>query len=390
VLVGVSPDSNAVRVRANTVTLQFDEVVSERAGGGNNRAGSGSGGLEGLILLSPGDGRERVRWRRSALEIEPGGGLRPNTTYRLTLLPGLGDLRGNAVREAQDLVFSTGDSLDAGEIAGAVFDWAAGRTAVRARVEAFRTADTTFRWRAVSDSSGRYALTNLAAGEYHVRAWIDESPNRLLDARESFDTLTIAVGANATNDFYVFSHDTIGVRVESVEPVDSTALRIRFDRAVSTRWIPDSTSATLMDADSARVAVGVLVPASVFDSTLRVLRAAADSARADSVRADTTGEDTLPRGVPPRAPAPAPVPAAAADTTGTIARGPTFARPLPVREWVLPLPTPLAPGEYRVTVRQAESLAGVRRDSERVVRIRERATPPADTTAAPARRPPPP
>ena len=112
--------------------LRFDEVVNERSapiatsggrsgtlGGGNGGAFGGGGGsqygsnqmgstLGSLVILSPGDGRERVSWRRTGIEIEPRDGFRANTTYRLTLLPGLSDLRGNVLKEPIEVVFSTG------------------------------------------------------------------------------------------------------------------------------------------------------------------------------------------------------------------------------------------------------------------------------------------
>ena len=373
-LQSVSPDSGAVRVRASSVTLRFDEVLSERTSGGGGGAGA-IGTLDALILLSPGDGNERVRWRRTALEIEPRGGFRANTTYRLTLLPGLVDLRGNILRESHAVVFTTGDSLTSGEITGAIFDWAAGRAAPLARIEAFTGADSTFRWVTRADSSGRFALRDLRADTYHVRAWIDQTPNRVLDRREAFDSLTVTLNGRATNDFYVFGHDTIGPRIETVTPVDSTALRIRFDQAVGLAWTPDSLAVVLQSADSTRVAVRTPMTAARFDSLTTASRAAADSA-------DTTR--TAPRPVAARSQVTPARPAA-----DTLRPGPAFGRRIPAQEWIVPLVAPLMPGEFRLRALDVEGLAGARQSSERVFRVREPAPPaPRDSTAAPAPRPP--
>lgn len=384
-LVGVSPDSAAVRVRATSVTLQFDEVVSEGASGAG--VGVGASTLAALVLLSPGDGRERVRWRRTAIEIEPRGGFRANTTYRVTLLPGLADLRGNIVRESHQLVFSTGDSLTAGEIEGAIFDWVAGRSAPLARLEAFRAADTTFRWVTRADSSGRFVLRDLAPDAYHLRAWIDQTPNRQLDARESFDSITVVIDGRASADLYVFSHDTLGARIEGVEPVDSTALRVRFDRAVALRWTPDSGSAFLQGADSVRIPVGVLVPEAQFDSVRRAARAAADTG---GVADTSAGAGRVAAGRVAAERAAATPPARAAAPADTARPGPVFGRAIPVRTWVLPLPAPLAPGDYRLTTVGIEGLTGTRRTSERQFRVREPAPPVVkdSTPPAPAARPP--
>jgi hypothetical protein len=381
-LTGVSPDSNAVGVKASSIVLRFNEVVSERSGGTGRGSFGTAGTLDALVRLSPSDGHDKVTWRRTAIEVEPRGGFRPNTTYRLTLLPGLADLRGNAVRQAQDLVFTTGDSIAEGVLSGAIFDWAAGRTAPLARVEAYLDADTTFRWVTTADSTGRFTLRDLAPARYHVRAWIDATANRQLDEREAFDSATVAIALTAENDFYAFVHDTVGPRIEVVEPVDSLALRIRFDRATSLEWTPDSTSLVLQGADSARIAFVLVVPATRYDSLARIERARADSVRA---AADTTRAAADSVRPPPQVTA-----RVAGPASDTSRAGPRLARPVPVQNWVLTLRAPLAPGDYRVTANRAEGLSGARRTSERQFRISPPPKPAErDSTAAAPVRPPP-
>ena len=388
VLAGASPDSNAVGVKASSIVLRFNEVVSERTGGTGAGSFGTTGTLDALVRLSPTDGRDRVTWRRTALEIEPRGGFRPNTTYRLTLLPGLADLRGNAVRLAQELVFSTGDSIAQGALTGVVFDWVAGRPAALARVEAFVASDTTFRWVTRADTSGRFALRDLTPARYHVRAWIDATANRQLDEREAFDSATVSVATTAASDFYAFVHDTVGPRIEVVEPVDSLALRVRFDRATALAWTPDSTSLVLQGEDSTRIATGEAMPATRHDSLARVARARADSLRtaADTSRAAADPGRAAADTVRPPAQVTARVTGPASDTTRA---GPALARPVPVQNWVVTLRAPLAPGDYRVTAIQAEGLSGARRSSERQFRISPPPKPvEKDSTAAPVRPPP--
>lgn len=384
VVTRVTPESGAVNVRASSVLFRFDEVVSERGGG---RAGAGAAsGLEGLVLVSPTDGRERVSWRRSAIEVEPRSGFRANTAYRVTLLPGLTDLRGNVLEEPSEIVFATGAAIPAGRVDGVVFDWVAGRTAANAWVQAFRAQDSTFRWLGRTDSLGGYSLRDLAPGTYVVRAFIDPNNNRRLDEREAFDSVTVSISAevadSASTDFYAFVHDTLGPRIEVVEPVDSTALRIRFDRPVAPTWVPDSTASfVLQRADSSVIALGSILPAAQLDSLLAIDRERADSiARA----ADTTARaDTA--AAPERIAAPIPTPPL--DTTDTLAaRGPRMARPQPVQQWAVRLLSPLVPGTYRLKAVQVPGLAGTRRDSDREITVREPAPP--DTTGAPPAAPP--
>ncbi len=384
-VVAVSPESGAVNVKASSVVIRLDEVVAERPGG-RMPVGGGAEGLGAIVLVSPGDGREKVEWRRNAIEITPRGGFRPNTAYRITLLPGLSDLRGNALLESSEFVFSTGATIPSGEITGVVFDWVGGRIAPLAAVEVFRASDTTFRWIARADSAGRYAVRDLAPGEYHLRAWIDTDNDRRLGEREAFDSLRLPLDTLAETDLYAFVHDTIGPRLETVEAIDTTALRVRFDRAVALTWTPDSTALVLLRADSSTVPLGAMMSATRFDSIATVARALADSiARA----ADTTlrAADTV--RTPPR-----PLrPVAAPDSTARPL--PQLARPVPVRDWAVLLPSPLEPGTYRLRAVGIEGLSGTRRGSEREFRIRP-PTPRDTSTVAPrdtstanaARRPP--
>lgn len=396
-LLGVTPETSSVNVKARSVVFRFDEVINERsspigaatpAGGAGSFGGNSASTLHQLVVVSPSDGRERVTWRRTGIEIEPRGGFRANTTYRVTLLPGLADLRGNLLREPVEVVFSTGPTRESRTIAGAIFDWTAGKVAPLATIEAFTGADTTLRWSTRADSSGRFVLRDLPEGDFLLRGYVDTDGDRRIDPREIHDQAPVALVDSARIDLYAFVHDTIGPRIEGLDPVDSTAVRVRFDRAADLNWRPDAGTVVLLRSDSTEVPLGAMVPSSVFDSTARAaaaLRAAADSAAADSAaRADPTR-----RPDPAAAPAPAvplevlaPARAAATDTVPK----PKLERPIPVSSWVVPFAAPLPPGEYLLKVRGIRSLTGAVRDSERQFRLRP---PPAprDTSAAARTRP---
>ena len=388
VLLKVIPDSGALRVRAPRAVLLFDEVVNERstpssgAGGpGPAMMGGGSGGtanLAALVLISPSDGRERILWRREAIEIEPRGGFRPNTAYRITLLPGLSDLRQNVRKSGVEFGFSTGASIPSGRVAGALFDWVGGKAAIGARVEATLPGDSLFKWRARTDSTGRYLLRDLAPGRYRLRGWIDVNNNGVVDPRESVDTAAVTVtDGSETRDLYAFERDTVGPRLELVELVDSTGLRFKFDRAPDVTWRPDSSTVRLLRTDSSRVALALPVPGAVFDSIRAARAAARDSLRPDSSRRDSTGA-ARGRPAPTR-------PTTAADSGAARPRLAALERPVPPLVWAIALERPLPPGTYRLKVAAVRGLTGRVRDSERELRVRPPA-PPKDSTAA--RRPP--
>jgi hypothetical protein len=394
-LIAASPESGAVNVRDRVVLLRFDEVINERpsaaapapgAGGapGSGFGGGGGGsGLASVVLLSPSDGRERINWRRSAIEIEPRSGFRPNTAYRVTILPGLSDLRGNRLTEGREIVFSTGTNIPTGEVRGVFFDWVAGRAMPGARIEVWRGADSTFRWSTRADAEGRFRIRDLEPGRYFLHGWIDTDNDRRIGANEIHERGELELADTVTADLYAFVHDTIGPRIEAVELVDSTAIRIRFDRAVALGFLPDSNSMMLFGRDSARIPLGVAIPAARFDS-IAGITAPRDTGAVAAPPAAAPPAAAPPAAVPPAAAPPAAAPPGAVTPTGTL---PKPSRPIPVTTWVARLGSPLAPGEYRVKAAGLPGLTSAVRPSERVFTKRPPA-PPSDTTAAPPTRPP--
>lgn len=363
-LVQIVPEANAVNVRAPAVVLRFNEVVNERSAPTAGRPGAGGAqGLGALIQLSPSDGRDEVIWRRNVLEIRPRRGFRPNTAYRVTMLPGLADLRGNRITEPMSYVFSTGPEIPNGTITGVIFDWAEGRAATNARVEAFIAPDSTFRWSTSSDSAGRFTLSEMGAGTYEIRAWVDANNDRRISFREISEVASVTLRDTASLDLYAYIRDTLPPRLELVELVDSTAIRIRLDRGIVADW--DGRSVSLFDADSVEIPLaGPFVPSAVYDSLARLrAQAARDSAAA---AADTTGERTDSLTTPPAAAAAAD--SIAADTSAAIQR-PVFRRKAPVVQWTAPLAAPLQPGEYLIRIRDAAGLNGRSVEAERIIRV---------------------
>jgi hypothetical protein len=372
-LVRMRPDTNATNVRAGAIGFEFDEVISERP--------QGAPSLAELFLISPSTGANSLSWRRTRLEVKPRGGLRPNTTYSVVMLPGLTDLDGNVDSVGTSLVFSTGPSIATGRLRGVVFDWMAERAAPRAFIEAFALPDST-RYLGFADSTGRYDLANLPPGRYLVRALVDQNRNRILDPREPFDTTSVTLADSLRVALHAVARDTLGPSIERVELVDSLTLRVRFDRALDTTFVINPSVFVLKAADSTNVQLASAVGGRAFqrqrDDSTRVaalqdsVRRAqqADSARrADSVR---TGR-VAPRPVAPR-------PAPAADTTREPPLKPAVR--IPDVEAVLRLSAPLSLGSaFRLRAVEVRSIVGVTRSSERTFTT-PRARPAADTAAA--------
>src|SRR5690606_41647771 len=66
----------------------------------------------------------------------PREGWRPNTVYRVELLPGISDLRNNRAESGAAVVtFTTGAPLPVDTLRGAVWDWTVARPAAGALVD---------------------------------------------------------------------------------------------------------------------------------------------------------------------------------------------------------------------------------------------------------------
>ena len=389
-LLRISPDTNALNARPKSIQLQFDEIINERPSGGG-------GDLGGLFLLSPRRGRVDVRWHRSRIEVRPRRGWAPNTTYTLTQLRGVSDLRGNVDTLEHQYMFSTGATRSPSIIRAQVFDWVAAKAVPRAYVEAVQLPDS-LTYGTYADSLGRAEFRHVAPGRYLVRAVVDANSNRVIDRRELFDSATITVADSASRELLAFIHDSIGPGIQSVEQRDSLTLRVTFDRPLSPRRAVEQRQFSLKAADSSVVQIASVLVGTAFE------KAEADSARARAVR-DSVRQaqiaDSIRRANPAAAPpvrppaaAPAPAPARRPGTPRDTTPPPKPSAPIPETYAVVRLARPLAPAtSYRLRADSLLSLMGIYRSSDRVFNTpRPRA--PADSarsprdTTRPPRRPP--
>ena len=346
-LVSITPDTMATRTSPRAVVFRFNEVVSERPQGATT--------LGGLFLISPRDGAPDVDWNRTALTVRPRRGWRPNTTYTVTMLPGLIDLRGNVRTEGAVTTFSTGPTIPRTAITGRVFDWTAGTPAPRAIVEAISRPDSVV-YVAVSDSTGSFDIRHTPPGAYTVRAFVDANNNRGFDERELWDSARVTLTDSTRVELLAFLHDTIGPRISAVAIADSVTLRVSFDRGIDPAQAIGPAMFTLRARDSSVVPIASARSAREWDQARR--------SPADSVPSDT-------------------------------ARAPGPSRPPPVSEVVIELARPLQPAEaYRLQATAVRGLLRTPRTSDRAFTVPERPSPAAtaDSAGRPARptTPPPP
>ncbi len=364
-LVRVTPDTNAVNVRDRDARFYFDETINDRGSGGQE--------VGNFFLVSPSDGEPEVNWHRSRIDVRPRNGFRPNTTYSVTLLPGLSDLRGNTMRSGATVVFSTGSTLQKDRIDGVTFDWVAERPAPRAFLQAITPDSVTYL--AQSDSVGHFTLGPLPPGSYLVRGFIDQNGNRALDRSEAYDTARVVVPRSTPVELLLVQRDTLPARITSITPVDSQSLRVTFDRHLDPAQRLAPSDFRLVASDSSAVPI-----TSVLDPREEQrLQHAAQQATADSIRrVDSLAGKPLP---PPRPETPAARPAPGTRATPSV--------PPPFSSVLLKLAKPLAPNAmYRLSVSNARSLSGRTQPSERTFTTPRAAPPRSATDASRAATPP--
>jgi hypothetical protein len=295
-IVKISPESGQTNVHPKEVEVRFDEVVTDR--------GSGATAIDQLFLISPRTSATRVSWHRSRVTIRPARGFLPNTAYRITVLPGVADLRGNSRHDAETMLFSTGPDFPPYSILGVVFDWASQAVAKNAYVEAITHPDTSIAYVAATDSTGSFEVGPLPAGTYTLRALIDQNANRTVDRNEKWDTTTVTVSdARRVVELDAIERDTVPPAIANVDVLDSVTLRLTFDKPLDPAIPLQPALVQVQRADSTPVEVQRVEWASVYERRAQAADSAKRAQAADSAR--RAQPDTA-RGRPPARPTPPP------------------------------------------------------------------------------------
>jgi hypothetical protein len=251
----------------------------------------------------------------------------------------------------------------------------------------------------VADSTGRFALTTLPPGTLRVRAYVDANSNRMLDARELWDSAVVSIADTASRDFYMFAHDSIGPSLTDVTPVDSVTLRVRFDRPLSPAAPLEPSQFSLMTKDSTRtdsvpIAVVRVSSAARFDSLTQARKRYVQDS---TMRADTSAagrravqrKDSLDRAMRQDSIAEAQVASvkAAREQVRAIVL-PKPSRAAPLSELILELGQPLPYDVFAtLSVREAVGLTGRVHRPPRVKQVVLRKAVPKDSTAVKPRKP---
>ena len=375
-LVTVRPESMAAFADFDgPVEFRFDEVISE---GSSASEGLGTSELERLVILSPTSQVPKVRWKRDAIAVEPREGWKPNRVYRVELLPGVFDLRRNRLDSGAVATFSTGAPLPDGRLAGTILDWAGGRPARAALVEAILLPDS-LPYRALTDSSGSFDLGPIPRGQYLLYGVLDQNRNFRREFRDGWDSVRVTTDSAPPTVLWAVVRDTVGPRATAATPADSTGAEVTFNQPLDPYQRFDSSNARVIiaTADSTVIPVLSVLPKQLDDSLQQEARRQVDTMPADTTQrapVDSARDEALER--LKRQPA--------QDTSA--AQAILKQRPRLSDRLVVRIAQVLTPGSrYVVQLNGIRNVNGVPADSRQLLSVPELPPPPADTlTPAPA------
>jgi hypothetical protein len=364
-LIAVRPESlQRIPNFSGEVEFRFDEIISE---GGSPSTGTGTGDLEKLIIFSPTTRVPTVRWRRNRITVKPSEGWKPNRVYRVELLPGVTDLRRNRSNKGKVLTFTTGAPLPDRTLQGLVVDWSTNRPAQEALVEALLQPDS-LPYHGLTDSTGRFSLGPLPAGDYLVKGVIDQNHDFQPGVREAVDSVRILAKdtTGRVGELWTFVHDTAPARIRTIEVADSVSARVEFTQSLDPRQKLDLAAVTLRSLpDSVVVKVASLLSKPMDDSLHAPTPGPVDSTARDSIRRDTTARERP----------------GLREIEGPAARGrnrETVNQPLTTRpplsdQLILRVPQPWTPeGKYELEIRGVRNVSGVSGDVKGVLTVPKR------------------
>ncbi|MDZ7361056.1 MAG: Ig-like domain-containing protein [candidate division KSB1 bacterium] len=235
-ILSAAPQPNATRVsRSARPQFIFSEKVDHTS-------------FEQAFFVSPtpsGEKKTRFRWRGKQVEIVFPDSLDAARTYVITIGTDVRDLRGNRFENALTLAFSTGDSIDTGEIHGKIFhDKRAGVLIMAYVLSAELPQPNPGRDAAAyltqAGEKGDFSLSHLSDGRYRIFALEDRSGDRLYQHGEepigvpSRDVvLSPAHRVHRDLNLRLALADTIQPRLTSVSASDQTHLEMNFDEEVA-------------------------------------------------------------------------------------------------------------------------------------------------------------
>ena len=223
VIVKIVPAANAVNVTTNKIVLEFDEYLQQFENARDNLV------VSPLPVKTP-----EVQVRLHTVTVKLRDSLEPNTTYSIDFGNGIKDVNEGNVYKNFRYVFSTGPSIDSGQLSGKVILAETGKTDTTLLVCLYRNLDDsavakqTPRYYAKQNGSGVFRFKNLPPGKFNIYALQDEGgQKRYVSETQVFAFNNETVSAIAEDKETVTLYAYAG-RVEEPRPAAaSTETKLR-------------------------------------------------------------------------------------------------------------------------------------------------------------------
>jgi methionine-rich copper-binding protein CopC len=241
-LVSTSPDSAARNARPQSIRLTFSEPVQLKDITKN------------LIITPqlPADNSYTPRTDRNSIILLFKKPLDANTTYSFNFRKSIVDVTESLPAKYQALSFSTGATLDSGQVRGTVSDLLTARPAKDVIVGLYRTTDTAGVRRGQpyyltrTDDKGAFQLNFIRVAPYQVYAWADKNNNGRFDDGEKIaylPALLTITDTTAERRLVLVRPDRLPPQRTGLE-ASATQLRIRFNEGLASAVLTPTTGSS--------------------------------------------------------------------------------------------------------------------------------------------------
>jgi uncharacterized protein (DUF2141 family) len=229
VVINSIPLNKSKNYKGKKIELNFNEYVAVK-------------NLNQELLITPSIGNYETRIRPMGLTLVLDSTLKDSTTYTFNFRNAIEDIAEQNKGKNVKLVFSTSNSIDSLKIQGQVKHLLTNKKVDNVTVGLYPYTDTLSIDKAKpyyfvrTDTSGTYALENLAAGKYYIAAFEDGNNNLLYNsAKESVDFITepfIDLNKNETRDFKIALQNQDALKLSKTTTTAKTVL-YEFNRGIA-------------------------------------------------------------------------------------------------------------------------------------------------------------
>lgn len=222
------PLNKSKNFKGKKIELNFNEYISVKS-------------LNQELLITPSISNYETRIRPTGLTLVLDSALKDNTTYTFNFRNSIEDVAERNKGKNIKLVFSTAETIDSLKIEGKVKHLQTNKKADNITVGLYPYTDSLSIDKAKpyyfvrTDTSGTYALENLAPGKYYMAAFEDVNNNLLYNsAKESVDFITepfIDLHKNESRDFKIALQNQDALKLMKTTSTAKTIL-YEFNRGI--------------------------------------------------------------------------------------------------------------------------------------------------------------